>query len=381
MKNVNTFSRVLSDEEIENFGKELEVIRAEIQSKVGQEDADYIRNVYNVMRYHEIMGRLLIHFSVDPVTFAIGTGMLGISKILNNMEVGHNVLHGQYDFMNDPELNSRTFDWDHSCDSDQWKFYHNYMHHTYTNIVGKDYDFGYGFIRLSEDQKWKPLHLLQSVANVFLCLGFEWGVGSHGPNVKFLETPRKQRTRNTKKELNDVYYKKMERQLFKDYVLFPLLGGIMAPKIMLGNFMANIMRNVWTYAIIFCGHFTEHTETFPVETLQNETKAEWYLRQLKGSSNLEGSRLFYILSGHLSHQIEHHMFPELPANRYEEIAPRLKALCEKYGQYYNNGSFLSQFSSVVKRIIAYSFPDETARKFTKKSPKGAGAKVLKERAA
>jgi fatty acid desaturase len=136
----------------------------------------------------------------------------------------------------------------------------------------------------------------------------------------------------------------------------------MAPKIFLGNLLANTMRNLWTYSIIFCGHFTENAETFTPKDIENETKAEWYLRQLKGSSNLEGSKLFYLMSGHLSQQIEHHMFPDIPANRYEEIAPRLKALCEQYGQHYNTGSFVKQFASVWKRIFAFSLPDPYAQK-------------------
>ncbi len=358
---MNSLSKKLTKEEIESFGKELEEIRKDIQSRVGEEDANHILKVYNTMRYNEIMGRLILHFSLDPISFAIGTGMLTISKILNNMEVGHNVMHGQYDWMNHPELNSRDFEWDIVSDSKQWKFYHNYIHHTFTNVIGKDHDFGYHFTRLSEEQAWKPVHLFQTVANFFLAFNFEWGVGKHGYKVEFLETPKKQ-GKKTLQEYKDVFSKKIELQLFKDYVFFPLLSGFGAPKVFLGNLLANTFRNLWTYSIIFCGHFTENAETFSEEELENETKADFYLRQLKGSSNLEGSKFFYLMSGHLSHQIEHHMFPDIPANRYEEIAPRLKELCEKYEQNYNSGSFVKQFSSVWKRIFAFSFPDPIAEK-------------------
>jgi NADPH-dependent stearoyl-CoA 9-desaturase len=291
----------------------------------------------------------------------LGTSLLTLSKILNNMEIGHNVMHGQYDWMNHPELNSRTFEWDIVSDSHQWKFYHNYVHHTFTNVIGKDHDFGYHFTRLSEEQKWKPLHLFQSVANFFLAFNFEWGVGKHGYSVEFLETPKKQ-GKKTLEEYKNVFFKKVELQLFKDYAFFPFLAGLGAPKVIAANMIANTIRNLWTYSIIFCGHFTENTETFLPKEIENESKGQWYLRQLKGSSNLEGSKLFYQLSGHLSHQIEHHMFPDIPAPRYEEIAPRLKSICEKYEQHYNTGSFAKQFSSVWKRIFAYSFPDSIAKK-------------------
>ena len=81
---------------------------------------------------------------------------LSLSKILDNMEIGHNVMHGQYDWMRDPALNSKMFEWDTACPGDQWRHSHNYMHHTYTNILGKDRDIGYGVLRMDESQKWNP---------------------------------------------------------------------------------------------------------------------------------------------------------------------------------------------------------------------------------
>ncbi|EOQ95668.1 stearoyl-CoA 9-desaturase [Leptospira wolbachii serovar Codice str. CDC] len=359
---MRTISKKLNKEEIESFGKEVDALREEVMSKVGKEDADHIRFMYKTYRYTEIFGRGLIHFSFEPISFVAGTLLLSISKIINNMELGHNVLHGQYDWMNDPRFNSRTFEWDIVSDAHQWKFYHNYMHHTYTNVLNKDHDYGYNFTRLTEGQKWKPVHLTQPFTNLFLAMNFQWGIGAHGFRVEHLEIPKKQRNKRTLKDFKAVFFKKVELQLVKDYVLFPLLAGLNFPKIILGNMIANLIRNLWTYAVIFCGHFTENAESFSVEEIVGESKAQWYLRQLKGSSNLDGSKLFYTMTGHLSHQIEHHMFPGMPAKRYREVAPRLKEICAKYGQHYNTGSFVKQFASVWKRIIAYSFPDSIAGK-------------------
>ncbi|MCB1179426.1 MAG: acyl-CoA desaturase [Leptospiraceae bacterium] len=360
MKTLNNKS--LTKEEIENFGKELEEIRLEVLSKIGEDDANYIKNIETKSRYFNILGRLLIHFSMDPITWGMGTSLLGISKIINNMELGHNVMHGQYDWMNDSSLNSKTFDWDNACENEHWKFSHNYMHHTYTNIIGKDHDLGYGIMRVSGEQKWRPMHLFQVFTNLGLSVIFEFGVGRHGRDVEYHELPRKQKTRDKKLENRNRYTGKREKLLLRDYVLFPALAGVGAPKVFLGNLIANVIRNVWAYSIIFCGHFTENVEMFKQSEVKEETKSEWYLRQLKGSSNLEGNKTFYMLTGHLSHQIEHHMFPDIPANRYEEIAPRVKEICEKYEQNYNTGNFFKQFGEVWKRIFAYSFPDKYAEK-------------------
>jgi linoleoyl-CoA desaturase len=359
---MKTLSKKLTKQEIENFGIELEGIRKEIMQKVGEEDANHIRRVANQSRYYEIMGRLFIHFSLEPLSFSLGVGFLSLAKILNNMELGHNVLHGQYDWMNDPEFNSKTFEWDIVSDAKQWKFYHNYIHHTFTNVIGKDHDFGYHITRLSSEQKWTPANLFQPVLNLLLAFNFEWGVGKHGYNVEFLETPKSKRKGKTLQDYINVFLSKVELQLVKDYVVFPILGGVMAPKIFLGNLFANTIRNLWTYSIIYCGHFTENSETFTIEEMKEEGKGGWYLRQLKGSSNIEGSKLFHLLSGHLSHQIEHHLFPDMPSSRYEEVAPRIKEICEKYEQHYNTGSFVKQFASVWKKIFKFSLPDELIQK-------------------
>lgn len=359
---MNALYKPLSKEEVESFGRELESLRNEIQMKLGEEDANYIRLIQKRARYFEVIGRLLIHFSVEPITWSTGVGFLSISKIMDNMELGHNVLHGQYDWMNDPNLNSKTFDWDNVTEKSQWQLSHNYMHHTFTNIIGKDHDMGYNMMRIDEKQPWSSYNLIQSVVNVFLSLIFEYGIGMHGRDVEYAILPESEKTKEKKKELSAKFHNKVSKQVVRDYLLFPALGLFAAPKILLGNLAANVIRNVWTYSIIFCGHFPENVITFTEEEVANETKAGWYLRQLKGSANLEGSKLFYMMSGHLSHQIEHHMFPDIPANRYEEMAPRVKEICEKYGQFYNTGNFLNQYATVWKKIFAYSFPNSIAGK-------------------
>ena len=99
---------------------------------------------------------------------------------------------------------------------------------------------------------------------------------------------------------------------------------------------ANLLRNVWSHSVIMCGHFPEGVETFELERLDpDETRGEWYLRQMLGSANISGPPLLHLMTGNLSHQIEHHCFPDLPSNRYAEIAPRMRELFERYGLSYN----------------------------------------------
>ena len=134
------------------------------------------------------------------------------------------------------------------------------------------------------------------------------------------------------------------------------------------NVLANVIRNVWANAVIFCGHFPDGAEKFTAESLENETQGQWYLRQMLGSANISGSPLMHIMTGNLSHQIEHHFYPDVPAHRYAAIAVEVREICARYGQPYNTGSLPRQFGEVVWRIIRHAFPSRPKR--ARKAPEG-----------
>ncbi|MGB0954966.1 MAG: fatty acid desaturase family protein [Panacagrimonas sp.] len=345
---------VMSREQVDALEAELTQIKNEAMADLGERDANYIRRIIRIQQGAEVAGRGLLMFGFTPVSWALGTAALSVSKILENMEIGHNVMHGQYDWMNDPKLNGNTYDWDNVCTGDNWRHYHNYEHHTYTNILGKDRDVGYGILRVAEDQHWRPKHLFQPLSYAALAALFQWGVGVHDQ-----DPARKLNSKQGRKELKTSmkpFYRKVRKQLFKDYVFFPVIALWNAPRVFAGNLVANLIRNIWSNVVIFCGHFPDGTRTFTLEETKNETRGDWYLRQMHGSANFEGSRLMHIMSGHLSHQIEHHLFPDLPAHRYPEIAPKVRAVCEKYGVPYNTGSLLKQYGTVLKNLFRFSLP-------------------------
>ncbi|MCH2006722.1 acyl-CoA desaturase [Acinetobacter ursingii] len=354
---LNSKSNYLTPEQVEEFGHRVEEIRREVMDNLGEQDAKYIYKIRNFVRYSEIASRGMLMFGgwIPPV-WLVGTGLLGISKIVENMELGHNVMHGQFDWLNDPSLNGANYDWDTIATGDDWKYTHNYVHHTYTNIVGKDHDVGYGLLRVSEQQKWEPRFLLNVPMAMQLMVFFEWYVGVQNLH---LEDAIVYKTKTWKEVWKDSakLRKKVVRQVGKDYVFFPLIAGPNAIPVFLGNAAANIIRSLWSSAVIFNGHFTEDAETFEEDNTETETRAQWYLRQIRGSSNFSGTQGLHILSGNLSHQIEHHLFPDMPANRYSEVAPKIKALCEEYGVNYNEANFMKQFWSVWVRLAKCSLPN------------------------
>jgi linoleoyl-CoA desaturase len=344
----------LNDEQIEALGRELDELRNRIRADLGERDVEYIRRIIKTQRGLELLGRALLEVGFLPPAWLGGVSALSLSKILDNMEIGHNVMHGQYDWMKDPALDSKGFEWDTACPGDQWRYSHNYMHHTHTNVLGKDRDIGYGVLRMSEDQPWRKRDLGNPVYATLLMLLFQWGVAVHDLEVERIEAG--EIGWGDKRDILQAIWKKGRRQVVKDYVAFPLLAGPAAPFVFTGNLSANLIRNIWSFMIIFCGHFPEGVEEFSEEEVENETRGGWYLRQMLGSANLTGSRLFHILSGNLSHQIEHHLFPDIPAHRYAEIAVEVRAVCERYGLPYNTGPLRKQFGSVVKKIVRLALP-------------------------
>jgi fatty acid desaturase len=345
----------LTDEQFEAFGQELDAIRARAVADLGERDADYINTVIRAQRGLEVAGRGLLMLGFLPPAWLGGTAALSVSKILDNMEIGHNVMHGQYDWMKDPRLNGKTFEWDTACPGDQWRHSHNYMHHTHTNVQGKDRDIGYGILRMSEDQEWRPYYLGNPVYATLLAMFFQYGVALHD-----LETERiaaGETTLGEKREMAREIWQKVRGQWLKDYVLFPALSGPSFPLVLAGNATANLTRNLWSFMIIFCGHFPDGTQEFTEEETEDETRGRWYFRQLLGSANLTGGKLFHLMSGNLSHQIEHHLFPDIPAHRYAEISVEVREICERYGIPYNAGPLTRQFGSVVRKIARLALPD------------------------
>ncbi|MEV6876511.1 acyl-CoA desaturase [Amycolatopsis sp. NPDC051128] len=344
----------LTPDQVEEFGQELDALRQRIVDDLGQEDVDYIHDIIKKQRGLEVAGRALLFAGFFPPAWLAGVGALSVAKILDNMEIGHNVMHGQYDWTRDPALSSQRFEWDNVAPAENWRHSHNYLHHTYTNILDKDRDIGYGVLRLDPAQKWHPYYLGNPVYALALAFMFQWGVMLH--DLEFDRILKGERKWSDTTDVVRKMVKKASQQVGKDYVLFPLLTGPLAPLTFAGNATANLVRNLWSFSIIFCGHFPADVESFTEEETASETRGQWYLRQILGSANISGGPLFHIMSGNLSHQIEHHLFPDIPARRYPEIAGEVRAICEKYGLPYHTGPLHKQLWSVAKKIVKLALP-------------------------
>ncbi|GAB2628297.1 acyl-CoA desaturase [Prescottella soli] len=356
----------LTDVDIEALGHELDAIRRDVEESRGVRDARYIRRTIRLQRSLELGARVALFGGRRRPVWAVGTAMLSLAKIIENMELGHNVTHGQWDWMNDPEIHSTTWEWDMTGPSEHWKRAHNYTHHTYTNIVGMDDDVGFGILRMTRDEKWRPINLLQPIANVILAATFEWGIALHdlAAQKKLEGVEPGQWTSAPNKQ----FAVKIVRQVGKDFVLFPALTGRAWKHTLAANATANLVRNLWAYAVIFCGHFPDGAEKFTVEQFATETRPQWYLRQMLGSANVDAGPVMAFLTGNLSYQIEHHLFPDLPSNRYGEIAVRVRGLCEKYDLPYTTGPLSKQYLLALRTIHKLALPDRFLKRTSDDAP-------------
>ena len=372
----------LTDEDVEALAAELDAIRADIEADRGERDARYLRNTIRLQRGLEFAGRMMTMGATRKSLWWAGASTLGVAKIIENMELGHNVMHGQWDWMNDPEVHSTTWEWDNTGPSAHWKHTHNYIHHKYTNVLGMDDDIGYGLLRVTRDQRWRPFYLGNLVYNTLLAVFFEYGVAA-----QHLELGKKRKTPEAKAELKhnlNVVGRKIGRQVAKDYVLAPAISGTLnrsgaaARKTASANLLANVIRNLWTNAVIFCGHFPDGAEKFTKADMDDETRGQWYLRQMLGSANFRCGPTLAFMSGNLSYQIEHHLFPDLPSNRLAEISVRVQALCEKYDLPYTTGSFPLQYAKSWRTIAKLSLPNKYLKATADDAPETASERRFRE---
>jgi fatty acid desaturase len=352
----------LTEADIESLAAELDAIRRDVEESLGERDARYIHRTIAAQRGLEVLGRSLLAFGSKRLAWWAGVGTLALAKIIENMEIAHNVLHGQWDWMNDPEIHSSTWEWDMVGAAKHWRITHNVAHHKYTNVLGMDDDVGYGVLRVTRDERWKPRNVLNVPINTVLAAGFEWGIGLQHLEARKILAPE---TRAATVVRLREFTVKAGRQLAKDFLVYPALTAL-SPRAGFGstltaNLAANLIRNIWANAVIFCGHFPDGAEKFTPTDLEDEGKGQWYLRQMLGSANIDAGRVMAFMTGNLSYQIEHHLYPNLPSYRLAEISVRVRQLCEKYDLPYTTGPMLVQYAKTWRTIAKLSVPDRFLR--------------------
>lgn len=341
------------------FGEELDEVKRRAFARVGAEDARYVKRLNYFSRTMEIIGRVLIHVSPEPVTFVLGVGALWIHKQLQATEIGHTALHGAYDRVPGAEgFASRTFRWDTPIDEESWREGHNVKHHGNTNVAGKDPDIHFGPARLTEQTPAAPHQRFQRAFMVaVLAPNFAFLMNTHftGLNDLFFDNGLEQkldvlpdRSPASRRLAWRRSLRKYVPYYLKNYVFFPLLAGPFFWKVLLGNWLAEVMRDVYSAATIYCGHVGHDVASYPAGT-KASGRGHWYAMQIAATNDYEVSRPVSVLCGGLDRQIEHHLFPTLPPQRLREIAPEVRAICERHGITYKTDTW----GRTLKKALAH----------------------------
>lgn len=353
------------------FGAELDEVKRRALARVGQEDVAYVKRLNRFSRAMEILGRVLIHVSPEPVTFALGVGALWIHKQLQATEIGHTALHGAYDHLDGAEgFRSRTFRWDTPIDEESWREGHNVKHHGNTNVAGKDPDIHFGPARLTEQTPASPRQRFQRAFMVgVLAPNFAFLMNTHftGLTDVFFDNGLEQqldvlpdRSRASKLRAWRRSLRKWAPYYLKNYVFFPMLAGPFFWKVLLGNWLAETLRDVYSAATIYCGHVGGDVASYPVGT-KAKGRGHWYAMQIAASNDFQVSRPISVLCGGLDLQIEHHLFPTLPPQRLREVAPEVRAICERHGVPYKTDTWGRTLKKALAHVGHLAWRDGTAR--------------------
>ncbi len=340
-------SSLTEGERFRRLGDELDGVKQRAMARLGPQDVAYVRKMNRFSHGMEIAGRLLIHLSPEPITFGLGVIALWVHKQLQSTEIGHTALHGAYDRLPGGEaFASKKWRWDTPIDEESWRLAHNVRHHGNTNVAGKDPDTDFGPVRLTTQTPHSPAHRWQlpfalAVIFPFFALtinthvtGLSEALAPEGRPLHFLPD----RTFASRRGAWKKALRKYIPYYLYNFVLFPALAGPFFWKVLLGNVMAEVMRDVYSACTIFCGHVGHDVKSYP-EGTRAHGRGQWYAMQIASTNNYEVSRPISVLCGGLDRQIEHHLFPTLPPPRLREIAPEVRAICEKWGVEYKTDTW------------------------------------------
>jgi NADPH-dependent stearoyl-CoA 9-desaturase len=342
------------------FGAELDAIRDRIHAELGEADVRYVVRLDRFSHGMEVIGRLLIHFSFEPLGFGAGVFALWLHKLLQSTEIGHPALHGAWDGLPGAErYDSKTYRWDTPIDEASWRQGHNVRHHQYTNIAGRDGDIHYGGVRLTKETPaatglvplWieLPISFLNfgAVMNAHFTGLVDVYFGNGRGGFDFIPD----RSWKSIVEAHRRAYRKYLPYYAKNYVLFPLLAGPFFWKVLLGNWLAETLRDLYSAATIWCGHVGEEVQSWP-EGTKAHSRGEWYAMQCAASNDFAVPRWVSILCGALDLQIEHHLFPKLPPERLRQIAPEVEAACKRHGVPYRKESWPKTLATAFRHIFS-----------------------------
>eukprot|EP01125_Pyxidicula_operculata_P007342 TRINITY_DN2499_c0_g1_i4.p1 TRINITY_DN2499_c0_g1~~TRINITY_DN2499_c0_g1_i4.p1 ORF type:complete len:435 (+),score=59.56 TRINITY_DN2499_c0_g1_i4:3-1307(+) len=104
-------------------------------------------------------------------------------------------------------------------------------------------------------------------------------------------------------------------------------------------FFMRIIESMWFTWITAMNHF-------PCD-ISYDGEYDWVTGQCRASQNFMSTYFNNWFTGHLSHQIEHHLFPTMPRHNYPKVAPIIREFCSKHNIVYKEKTLYQAAKEVV----------------------------------
>lgn len=367
----------ISKIDLQGFKKEIDALGKEAKAELGQTEIRHIRRMDWLFRIMWVLGIATSWIFINPVSIFL----LGMVKSCRWTMIGHYIRHRSYDRIEGiPKMYTskvfangwrRFIDWFDWMVPGAWEFEHNYLHHYHTGEQG-DPDFLQKNVSTIRSAKL-PRFIKYIYAFVLMST---WRFVYYAPNTLFyLEMKKKsnEAVDNAMKYEEEfkksfpgarIYspFSKMGWKFWSqcllpyglfNFVVIPLLFfplGTTAMWMVFWNMvLAELFTNIHTFLVVVTNHAGDDVPYFDDRV---ETKAEFYFRQVVGTVNYScGNDVVDILHGFNNYQIEHHLYPDMPMNKYRELQPKVEAVCNKYGVPYKKDSVWIRSKKLIDVMV------------------------------
>lgn len=351
---------------------DLHELYARTKAKIGDEDIRHIEKIDAYSKAIKARSLELLQNGKSDNAFKHGVILYILHTLLEFSELGHNIMHGGYNHLpNAGQYHSDKFEWNFLIDPEEWKTMHHQNHHPFTNIVGKDHDIGYSFMRFFAAQSWYGHNAIQPA--IFALMTF-----SSLPFTIFTATSAA-RTQGRKVFSRATFAKSIalvKKHALRNYVKEPLAAK---PTRMLhtlmGNYLGATLGSDLVAFILALEHHAPNVKLF-ADTGDHETEEQYFVRQIYGTTNFTPSQQlnayfkkilerevyfanrpdFEVFYGGLATHLEHHLFPDLPCNRQREIVEDVKTILAKYDLPYHTIAFEDSTKHIIKSMFEWMPP-------------------------
>jgi linoleoyl-CoA desaturase len=267
----------------------------------------------------------------------IGCMFLGLGIAAVGFSVGHDANHGGYSskkWVN----NTLGLTYDViGLSSYLWKFRHNFLHHTFTNILEHDVEIhGDGLVRMSPYMEHKWYHSFQHIFILFIypVIPIYWSIA----DVHLIVFKRKYHSHTipTPKPLDMLIFFAGKFIWLGLFLGIPIVIGYTPIQAIVGFCITNMTYGLMICIIFMLAHVMETVEFVEPNPESNQVDDEWAISQVRTTVDFAPNNQFinwYV--GGLNYQVVHHLFPHICHIHYPKIAPILAEVCEEFGVKYN----------------------------------------------